>query len=257
MEFVFVGAGRLATNMAKALSAKGHSVTAVYSRTFESAQALASLVDAQPTDDIRQLPLEADAFVIAVKDSAIADVLMPLREGRERQVFFHTSGSMPLNILAVQEHHGVIYPMQTFSKERSVDFSQVPFFIEGSDDATLALARQTALLLSQHVEERSSEDRRYLHLAAVFACNFTNHCYALAAQVLEKHGMTFDVLLPLIAETAAKAAEMHPREAQTGPAVRFDQNTIDAHLNLLTDSPMAQEVYRLLSQSIYQFNENK
>lgn len=253
MQLVFVGAGRLATQFAQALHAAGHDIRAVYSRTMQSARMLASLVNSEPTDRIEHLPLQADAYIIAVKDDAIAGLLPALAHGRVGQPFFHTAGSVPLSLLAASgiQHGGVIYPMQTFSKERLVDFSRVPLFVEGSDACALELARSLALSVSSNVHELSSDQRRRLHLAAVFACNFTNHCYTLSAQVLESCGLPFSVMQPLIEETAEKVRTMHPRDAQTGPAIRYDEQVIRAQSQLLADCPHLQEVYDLMSSSIH------
>ena len=256
MDIVFIGAGRLATQLAQALCAQGHRVTAVYSRTMASARQLAELVGARATDDLYALPHEADAFIIAVKDTALSDLLPHLADGRSQQRFYHTAGSMPLDVFkGTMSHYGVIYPMQTFSKERRVDFARVPLFIEASDDDTLDVARRIAGSVSQRVMVLSSEQRRYLHLAAVFACNFTNHCYALSAEILQRHDIPFDVMLPLIDETAAKVHELQPAQAQTGPAVRYDENVIEAHRQLLADMPDVQSLYTQLSQSIHLHNQ--
>ena len=204
------------------------------------------------TDKITDLPLEADAFIVAVKDAALPSVAKQLAKGREQQVFFHTAGSMPLSVFeGLSMHYGVFYPMQTFSKERQVDFLPIPVFLEASDDATLSMARMLAESISRHVYVLSSEDRKFLHLSAVFACNFANHCYALSAELLEKHGIPFDVMLPLIDETARKVHELHPLDAQTGPAVRYDENVIRMQSSLLSDSPALQEIYNLLSLNIH------
>ena len=251
MDIVFLGAGRLATNLARALHDQGHRIKAVYSRTQASAEALSAVVGGFPTDSIDALPMEADAFILAVKDAVLGDLIAQLDKGREQQAFFHTAGSVPLSVFGSHSPCGVIYPMQTFSKERQVDFSRVPIFIEGSDEESLALAERIARMVSNDVRTLSSEDRRHLHLAAVFACNFANHCYALSARILEKHGLPFSVMLPLIEETAEKVRTMHPREAQTGPAVRYDENVIAAQMRLLADEPMMRDVYELMSRSIH------
>ena len=256
MDIVFVGAGRLATNLAQALSENGHRIVAVYSHTMESAQVLARLVGALAVDDVAQLPSEADAFILAVKDSVLPTVAQQLDKGREEQVFFHTAGSVPMSVFGNHHHCGVVYPMQTFSKQRRVDFGEVTFFVEASDSSTLHLAKHLAGSVSNHVKELSSEERRYLHLAAVFACNFVNHCYTLSADVLSSCGLSFDVMLPLVNETARKVATMSPAEAQTGPAVRYDENVIDAQLKMLSSQPLMQQVYRLMSQSIHEHSEN-
>jgi len=251
MDIVFVGAGRLATNLCCALHKKGHRITAVYSRTQASAEALASMVGSFATDNIAFLPLEADAFIIAIKDSALTTVIPLLKKGREEQFFFHTAGSMPMSVFDESiPNVGVIYPMQTFSKERLVDFSHIPFFIEGRQNIALEKARQIVLSVSDNVRELNSEGRRHLHLAAVFACNFANHCYALSEEVLKKFDIPFSVMLPLVTETAEKVKTMSPKIAQTGPAVRFDRNVIEAQSQLLSDSPELQTIYNLMSKSI-------
>lgn len=252
MRIVFVGAGRLATNFARALQSAGHEITAVYSRTMAAAETLSRLVGGIPTDSVGRLPAEADAYIIAVKDSVLADVIAQLSKGRAGQTFFHTAGSVSLAVFGQHQQCGVIYPMQTFSKEREVDFSRVPIFVEAATWPVLQVARLMASSVSGTVRELSSDDRRYLHLAAVFACNFTNHCYALAARLLEQRGLSFDVLLPLIAETADKVEDVHPLQAQTGPAVRYDENVISSQHRLLDGHPQLQAVYDLLSHSIHQ-----
>ncbi len=245
MRIVILGAGRVATHMAKALHKNGHKIDAVWSRTMESAQRLARVVDSSPVNDISVLPTDADAYIIAVKDSALQEVIVKATKGREGSLFLHTAGSMPLSVFeGYAKNGGVFYPMQTFSMEREVDFRAIPLFIEGAD----ARIRQLAVSISEHVYELSSDDRKYLHLAAVFACNFANHCYTLAAEVLEKKGLPFDVMLPLVDETARKVHELHPKEAQTGPAIRGDKNVMAAQAALL-DSRM-QAIYNLMSESI-------
>ena len=257
MKIVFVGAGRLATHFAQALHQKGHDIVAVYSRTLASASVLASKVGAQPTDAVDALPLQADAFIISVKDDALAAVAAQLAVGREDCLVFHTAGSVPMSVLSQFRQHGVIYPMQTFSKERELDFSRIPIFIEANSQQAQQQAEALASSVSNDVRPLDGDARRYLHLAAVFACNFANHCYALAADILEKLGLPFSVMLPLIEETAQKVATMHPLDAQTGPAVRYDENVIRAQQQLLADEPLMQEIYTLMSQSIHHFHNKQ
>ena len=246
MQVVLIGAGRLATQLGLALRRSGHDVTAVYSRTMESAETLAGKIGCRAVNAPLQLPQEADVFIIAVKDAAL------------RQLFVHTAGSMSIELL--QGHarrYGVFYPMQSFSKERQVDFSEIPLFIEASDSASLAVIKTLAMSLSHKVYELSSDERKYLHLAAVFACNFANHCYALSSKILEQHGMPFSVMLPLIDETARKVHQLHPIEAQTGPAVRFDENVINMQRELLAGQPEMQQLYQLFSESIHRIHNEK
>ena len=230
VKVVLIGRGRLATNLLAALQQAGHEVVSINSRTLEG------------------LPLEADAFIVAVKDSALEEVVRRATKGREQQLFLHTAGSMPMSLFEGHtSRYGVFYPMQTFSKERLVDFAEIPVFIEGADPAIRPLAES----ISRRVYELSTEARKYLHLSAVFACNFVNHCYALSAELLEQHGLPFDVMLPLIDETARKVHELHPHDAQTGPAVRYDENVIRMQSALLAADPELQQIYELLSLDIH------
>ena len=153
------------------------------------------------------------------------------------------------------ERYGVFYPMQTFSKQREVNFQEVPFFVEAKRPEDVEFLKAVAATLSEKVYEASSEQRKSLHLAAVFICNFTNHMYALAADLLEKYNLPFDVMLPLIDETARKVHELAPRDAQTGPAVRYDENVMNNHLAMLVDSPALQEIYKLMSKSIHEHHQ--
>ena len=269
MELVFIGAGRLATQLAQALYSKNHHIRAVYSRTMASAQALAEKVGAGATDDIATLPVvgdlqsPVDAIIMAVKDDAIPSLAAQLTVVGDASnrcnlscPVFHTAGSFPAATLGSVAHYGVIYPMQTFSKERQVDFSRIPFFIEASDDDTLSVAHSIATSLSSHVMVLDSERRRQLHLAAVFACNFANHCYTLAADILERNGLDFSIMQPLIEETSAKVASMHPREAQTGPAIRYDKTVINRQSEMLANEPLTRQIYELMSESIHQHSNS-
>ena len=250
---VFVGAGRLATNLAKAFYRKGFRIAQVYSRTEASARELARQVEAEYTADLSALKHHARLYVAALTDAALPALIPAMTEGRSQGLWVHTAGSLPLEVW--QGHvsrYGVFYPMQTFSKEREVDFSGLPIFIEGSDAAVSAFLKEVAATLSSRVYEAGSVQRGQLHLAAVFACNFTNHMYALAARLLRQGGLPFSVLLPLIDETARKVHELEPQQAQTGPAVRYDRNVMARHLSLLADDSRMQQVYRLLSNSIHE-----
>ena len=214
---------------------------------------MASIVEASPTDNVETLGRDADIYILALKDSVLGDIIPPLCEGRTDSVFVHTAGSVSIDVFKGHAiRYGVVYPMQTFSKSREMDFSIIPVFVEASDEDTLNTLEEMSKSVSDDVRRLDSPSRRYLHLAAVFACNFANHCYALAADMVERSGMTFDSLLPLIDETARKVHQLPPHKAQTGPAVRFDRNVIDAQSHLLGGSPMAQQIYNIMSESIHQ-----
>ena len=275
MKIVLIGAGNLATHLGKALHAAGHDMVQVFSRTMQSAETLASLLDAEPLTDIAQVRDDADVYIFSVKDSALVQLVAQLcrheadglvedgavnalrkaKKGEHERVFLHTAGSMPLSVFkGMAQHYGVLYPMQTFSKQREVDFSIIPCFVEANDEFAQKQIEGLAREISGRVYQLSSEDRKYLHLSAVFACNFANHCYAISQKLLEEHGIPFDVMLPLINETAAKVHEMKPKNAQTGPAVRYDENVIDKQSKLLENHPHFKKVYDSMSKSIHGLN---
>ena len=255
MKIILIGAGNLATHLGKAIFAAGHDVVQVFSRTMQSATALASEVGAQPVSDISDVRSDADLYVVSVKDSAIVELIPVLCKGKETKVFLHTAGSIPMDVFqGMALHYGVLYPMQTFSKQREVDFSQIPCFIEANDEHALQLIGDVAHQVSSRVYHLASEDRKYLHLSAVFACNFVNHCYALSREILEEHGIPFDVMLPLIDETAAKVHELDPKDAQTGPAVRYDENVLRAQGALLRSNPQMKDIYDRMSMSIHKLS---
>lgn len=251
---VFIGAGNLATNLAKALYRKGFRIVQVYSRTEASARSLAEMVEAEFTTDLNEINSSARLYIVSLKDSAFIELLPAIAVGKKKDALLvHTAGSLPLSIWegGAAEHYGVFYPMQTFSKQREVDFREIPFFIEASSPEDTELLKAVAATLSERVYEADSEQRKSLHLAAVFTCNFTNHMYALAAELLEKHHLSFDVMLPLIDETARKVHALQPKSAQTGPAIRYDENIINDHLSMLSDDPEMQKLYELISHSIF------
>lgn len=253
---VFIGAGNLAVNLAKALYHKGFRIVQVYSRTEASARALAEVVEAGYTTNLQEVSKEARLYIVSLKDAAFVDLLPQITEGKQKALLVHTAGSIPMSIWEeYTEHYGVFYPMQTFSKQREVKFQEVPFFIEAINAEDAKLLKAIAATLSEKVYEATSEQRKSLHLAAVFACNFTNHMYDLAAELLNKYNLPFDVMLPLIDETARKVHQLSPHAAQTGPAVRYDENVINNHLTMLADTPALQEIYKLMSKSIHEHHQ--
>ncbi len=248
---VLVGAGRVATCLGIALQKVDYEIVQVYSRTEVSASALARRLSTAYITSLDEICRDADLYLVAVTDSALEEVAEKVTKGREHALFVHTAGSMPLDVWkGWVRRYGVFYPMQTFSKEREVDFSKVPVFIEASSSEEWHDLHALAAELGSKVYGLTSDQRKYLHVAAVFACNFTNHMYVLGARLLEEHGIPFEVMLPLIDETARKVHELAPAEAQTGPAVRCDENVIIRHLAMLSDYPLVQDLYERISWSI-------
>lgn len=253
MKIVWIGAGNLATCLGTAFRQAGHETLQVYSRTIESATALADKLGGKPVTHPDALDLTADVYIFSVKDAVLEELVARLLQGRVSQLCLHTAGSMPMDVFKGHaSRYGVLYPMQTFSKDRPVDFRSIPCFIEASDAETLETIRQLAASVSGKVKAMSTAQRRYVHLAAVFACNFTNHCYALAAEILERQGLPFEVMYSLIDETVAKVHDIPPRQAQTGPALRYDENVIHKQLTLLNEYPELKDVYEQMSRSIHQ-----
>ncbi len=271
MQIVFLGSGNLATNLSLALKATGEDIIQIFSRTQENAQALADKLHCASCTSINDIRTDADVYIFSVKDDALPSLIKQLTEhlanshhltpNTQHPIFLHTAGSVPMsvfsdNTLTPNTQHpspkyGVLYPMQTFSKDRSVNFREIPCFIEASDNNTLEVIKTLASKISDHVLEMSSEKRRKLHLAAVFACNMTNHCYRLAEKVLEEEGIDFSLYLPLIQETANKVKELSPRKAQTGPMVRYDKNIMEAQIALINDE-RTRQIYRLMADSIHE-----
>ncbi len=252
---VIIGAGNLGTQLALALNENGIQVKQVYSRTLESAQYLAEKVNASFINDLTQLMNTADLYVIAVKDSAIQEVLENLSLS-ENQLVVHTAGSIPMNILdGFTPNYGVFYPLQTFLKIREVDFSEIPICIEANHPSNLIRLQELANKLSRSVHQINSDERKTLHLAAVFANNFVNHFYAIGAEILQDKKLNFDLLKPLIRETAAKIEANLPVDVQTGPAKRNDEAVINAQLKMLHDRPEFQKIYSFVTESIFQVHQ--
>ncbi|MEI8114559.1 MAG: F420-dependent NADP oxidoreductase [Bacteroidia bacterium] len=254
---VIIGAGNLATQIALALTEKGIQVKQIFSRNLDSARELAEKTGAAYTNDLSALLHEADLYVIAVKDSAIQEVLENLSLDENRMIV-HTAGSVPMNILdGFSINYGVFYPVQTFSKNRKIDFLDIPICIEANHPANLMKLQELASKLSSSVHQINSDDRKTLHLAALFANNFVNHFYSIGESLLQNKKLNFDLLKPLIRETAEKIESIPPADAQTGPAKRNDQIVINEHIKMLQDQPDLQKIYRLMTESIFQFHQNQ
>ena len=251
MKVTLIGAGNLATQLGKSLKKTGVTISQVYSRTEESARTLGELLEAEWLTDIKSLRNEADVYIFSVKDGALSELITEVCKGRGDKLFLHTAGSMPMSCFEGKAlHYGVFYPMQTFSKSKDVNFERIPVFIEGNSIETENVIRSLANKLSQRVIRLSSADRKYLHLAAVWACNFTNYCYTVASDILSEHDIPFDVMLPLINETTEKIQHIGSKAAQTGPAVRGDKNVMSQQLELMSDRADLQELYKMLSKGI-------
>lgn len=246
-----IGSGNVAEALALNIAgAWGVELVEVVARNAERGEAIAMAAGCdyvEMGDEVAQ----ADLYIIAVSDRAVAEVAEAM-ELSEEAIVVHTAGSVELSALG-KGRRGVFYPFQTFTAGRAIDLSDVPIFIEGSDETTTAALEAFAEQLSSKVYRADSHRRREIHLSGVWACNFVNALYGVAADVLhEREGLSFEVLQPLILETAHKAAEaVHPAAVQTGPARRGDSEVMARHEAMLTDKPELQEIYRLISEEIY------
>ncbi|MCG2609291.1 DUF2520 domain-containing protein [Acinetobacter sp. SM34] len=259
MRISFIGAGRVAHHLAAILS-QNHQIVQIYSRTLEHAQTLAVQVSARATADIAELEPDVDLVIIAVSDQAIAEVIQQVHAQLADILIVHTSGSTDIQVLAkAHARAGVFYPLQTFSLAREVDWQATPLFVEATRPNDLAQLIQLANSLSSRVYAYTSAQRLSLHLAAVFACNFSNYCYDMAKQIVDAKQVDFSLLYPLILETAHKAVQHDPKQVQTGPAMRGDQNILNMHQQMLDDVDREdlKNVYQLLSQQILQAHQAK
>lgn len=247
-----IGSGNLATQLSLAFKAVDQEIVQIFSRTEEHAQELADKLSCGYTTHVEDIRQDADVYIFSVKDDALGGLVTSICKRNPHALFLHTAGSMPMDIFKGHtEKYGVLYPMQTFSKNREVDFREIPCFVEGSSEETLAEIRLMAASISDHVVDCNSEKRKKMHLAAVLACNLTNHCYRLAERLLESEQIDFQLFLPLIEETARKVKDMSPKVAQTGPMVRYDQNVMQMQMNMLPDE-RTREIYRLMAESIHE-----
>lgn len=249
MRITLIGSGNIATHLGAAFRNAGHRIVQVYSRNMQNAALLAYHIGAEAIDDLNSINPETDIFIIAISDDAIASIVQQL--AKYDKLIVHTSGATDLyTLLAFTDKAGVFYPLQTFSKTKEVDFRTVPLCIEGATESATQALKELAQGISNNVYIIDSSQRKTLHLAAVFACNFSNYLYSVAQELLAKQNINFDLLRPLILETAQKVQEHLPADVQTGPAARKDIKTIDMHLNLLKGEPELEQIYRLLSQGI-------
>ncbi|MDW7695720.1 Rossmann-like and DUF2520 domain-containing protein [Flammeovirgaceae bacterium SG7u.111] len=253
----FIGAGNVAWHLSQALESIGLIVAEVYSRDLGHAQKLCKkLYDAAPVNSLDFSSSEAELFVIAIPDDAIAEVASSLLLP-PNTTLVHTSGAMAIDLLVpYATKFGVFYPLQTFSANQKINFKHIPLCLEASDAETLALMERIAKRLSENVAKVSSAQRKVIHLAAVFACNFTNHLLAISEQILKVNGQDLELLKPLVAAMLEKALKNGPAGSQTGPAIRGDQETINEHLTLLKNNAPYSKLYMLITRSIIDFYED-
>jgi len=248
-KIALAGSGNLAWHLAKGLKLQGFQISGIWSRDYQHALNLASICDSVACRHIAELSNEADLIIIAVADKAIENIAGSI--GKFDGIVVHSAGSVPMNVLEESfQNHGVIYPLQTFSKNIGIALGEVPFFLEASSSEVMQSLRMVASKLSDHIYETVSDERLLLHTAAVFASNYSNLMYIIGNEVLRTTGFPQEVLRPLIAETSRKAVVSDPYVLQTGPARRKDMITIEKHIEALATLPEYAEIYRLLANLI-------
>ncbi|MBS1507678.1 MAG: DUF2520 domain-containing protein [Bacteroidetes bacterium] len=248
----FIGSGNLAWHLAPALDNAGFVVKEVYSPNARRAEALTARLyqaEVKATLDFSTSP--SSVFIIAASDDAIPEIakeiILP-----DDAVLIHTSGSVPLSDLqySATPNLGVFYPLQTFTKNKKVDFRKIPIFIESLNEETESILFALAKAISLQVKRIGSEERKAMHVAAVFASNFTNHMLTIAKTIMEQNGLEYAWLKPLISETITKSLQLDPESAQTGPARRGDLEVLEKHLTFLQTDPELSELYKIISQHI-------
>ena len=248
MRVTIIGSGNVATHFAHNIAEAGHHIECVCSRTISHAQALANTIgNCTSTSCLSDVPTTSDVYIISVSDNSISEVAnsMPKVNG----IVAHTSGATSIDALAAHSHRAVIYPCQTFTKGDDIDFTHLPLLIEANDDTTFKAVNDFALSLSTNVSPVNTAQRQVLHVAAVLSSNFTNHLIGLAKQLMDNNDIDYHVLEPLVRQTVSKAFSIDPFEAQTGPARRGDDNTLNRHRQLITDGTTL-DIYNLITTSI-------
>ena len=251
IKIAIIGGGNVATHLVNAFSkTKEVALVQMYARNITQIE---HLKHKTPITNSLDLLVDADIYIIAVSDDAIANVSSKI--DKKNSLVLHTSGSVAINTLKNNGRKGVFYLLQSFSKDKNVNFDEIPFCLEAENKQDLVLLESLAKSIGKKIYHINSAQRKQLHVAAVFVNNFTNHMYKIGADICEKHQIPFEILHPLIQETSAKITELTPKNAQTGPAKRNDRKTIKNHLDLLTEKQ--QEIYQLITKSIQNNNGEK
>lgn len=249
---VILGSGNVATHLARMFQQMTFSIECIWSRTLNHARQLADEVDAYAyTDDMLSIPLYADYYIVATSDSAIPSVARSVPRLNPDAILVHTSGSTDISVLSKAEHYGVLYPCQSFSKDVPFDYSNIEWLIEGNDDESLnSLQQLVESMPHKSITKADSNQRRTLHMAAVWASNFTNRMLVEAYDIMSKADLDPHLLDSLVRQTVDKALKTNPRDAQTGPARRHDENIINMHLSLLSGDIELEDLYRMISKRI-------
>ena len=249
MKIVLIGAGNVATHLGTELRKAGHTIIQVYSRTESSAGNLAKKLSCESCTNVKEISNKAELYIISLSDHAVKTFLKSFLIANK--VVAHTSGSLPLSIFGKKfKHSGVIYPLQTFSLSRKLNVTNFPICIEWSDREAKRKIETVAKSISKQIFFLNSAKRKQVHLAAIFANNFSNYLFTVSEKLLSDAGLPFDIIRPLILETALKVQSDFPSHVQTGPAKRGDSEIIAEHLKMLKKKSDARKIYELLTESI-------
>ena len=244
MQIVLIGSGNVAFHLAKAFTEAQIPISQIFGRNTAELQKISEKFSIPFSTETL---VDADLYIISVSDSSIAEVSSLIKN--KNVLVAHTSGSVSREALSGNYRKSVFYPLQTFSKSKNLDYSKIPFFIDAENENDEEILKNLASKISKNVMLANDEKRKYIHLTAVFACNFVNHLYARAKEISDSQGIPFDYFLPLIDETTQKIHELEPKLAQTGPAIRNDEKVLKLHESLLTDEEKL-KIYKTLNESI-------
>jgi len=255
-KITLIGSGKTATALGKALALVGHEFVQVWSRSESGANELAKALNAKATIDLSAINTDADVYLIAVKDDAIGEVAGKLKVGSK--IIAHTSGIKSKELMKdASPNHGIFYPFVSMTKETTTDFKSALLMIEGSNEETIKALKTLAGTVSDNVRMVEEKQRQSLHLAAVFAHNFTNHMFTVAEKILDDKGLKFDDLRPLIAAHLSSIQKSSPAALQTGPAIRHDETTIEDHLSLLAQNWELRDLYLTMTEAIQKWHKDK
>lgn len=246
----------MATHVSRHLHAQGHRISAVWSRTSGAAGALADTLGAKACTRLSEVDRQADFYLFAVPDNAVAALAAGLSGCRG--IWLHTAGALSMEVFrGLVDEYGVLYPLQSLSRLHPVRLGHIPFLIEGSSGEVEKKVHDLAITITERVETADSDTRLMIHLAAVFANNFSNHMVHIAYEILQEKKLPVHLLEPLLEETFQKIIDVGPLQAQTGPAVRNDQETMNRHIELLKTHPEWEKIYTFVSREIAKSREKQ
>jgi predicted short-subunit dehydrogenase-like oxidoreductase (DUF2520 family) len=252
---VIIGAGNVATHISRNLYSVGHTISCIYSRTRESASRLAEEFGSMGTAVPKEVPDGTDFFIVCVPDKTVQEVVLKFRD--RKGIWLHTSGALSLAVFeGHQSQCGVLYPLQTLTRQRTVEKEEIPLLVEGSTPAVTDAIHELASSMTGNVHIMSAASRLMIHLAAVFANNFSNHMVNVAQQILDEQGIDVKLMDPLLKETFSKISEIGAAGTQTGPASRGDEETMKKHLELLLEHPEWKNLYTFISRDIGRFRKD-